>query len=117
MYTEFCQVGGEVAEVISKARESGKRIIGVGTTSVRTMESAHKDGKLSGYSGWTSLYILPGYQFKSIDGMVTNFHYPKSTNLMMVSAFAGLENIRRSYAEAVKEGYRFYSFGDSMLVL
>ena len=117
MYTEFCQVDGEVAEVINGVRESGKRIIGVGTTSVRTMESAYKDGKLSGYSGWTSLYILPGYQFKCIDGMITNFHYPKSTNLMMVSAFAGLESIKKSYEEAVKEGYRFYSFGDSMLVL
>ena len=81
------------------------------------MESAHNGYKLMPFSGWTSLYILPGYKFKSIDGMITNFHYPKSTNLIMVSAFAGLENIKKAYQEAVKEGYRFYSFGDACLIL
>ena len=117
MYTEFCQLEPEVATLLNARKDYGQRIIGVGTTSVRTMESACKDGRFNSYNDWTSLYILPGYQFGSIDGMVTNFHYPKSTNLMMVSAFAGLDLIKKAYAEAVEEGYRFYSFGDAMLIL
>jgi len=117
MYSEFCSIDKEVVDVIEEAREKRNKVIGVGTTSVRTMESAHNGYKLMPFSDWTSLYILPGYKFKSIDGMITNFHYPKSTNLILVSAFAGLENIKRAYAEAVKEGYRFYSFGDACLIL
>ena len=117
MYSEFCRVGKEVADVINKTRALDRRVIGVGTTSVRTMESAYQDGKLEEYTGWTSLYILPGYEFKSVDGMVTNFHYPKSTNLMMVSAFAGLDDIKRAYQEAIDRNYRFYSFGDAMLII
>lgn len=117
MYTEFCSINEEAAGVINDTRWNGNRVIGVGTTSVRTMESAHNGERLLPYSDWTSLYILPGYKFKSIDGMITNFHYPKSTNLMMVCALAGLENIKRAYEEAVGEEYRFYSFGDAMLIL
>ena len=117
MYTEFCSISPEAAEMVNETRRNGNRVIGVGTTSVRTMESAHNGVHLQPYNGWTSLYILPGYKFKSIDGMITNFHYPRSTNLMLVSAFAGLDNIKEVYAEAVEHGYRFYSFGDSMLIL
>ena len=117
MYTEFCQLDESVADLLNARKAHGRRIIGVGTTSVRTMESAHDGDRFVPYSGWTSLYILPGYKFKSIDGMITNFHYPRSTNLMMVSALAGLENIRRAYKRAVEKKYRFYSFGDAMLIL
>ena len=117
MYTEFCQVDIETAKVINETRNKGNRVIGVGTTSVRTLESAHQNGRLTAYNDWTSIYILPGYQFRSIDAMLTNFHYPRSTNLAMVSAFAGLDNIKKAYAEAVQENYRFYSFGDSCLLL
>lgn len=117
MYTEFCQMDKSVADLLNARKEYRQRIIGVGTTSVRTMESAHNGEAFLPCNTWTSLYILPGYKFKSIDGMITNFHYPRSTNLMMVSAFAGLENIKKAYAEAVEENYRFYSFGDAMLIL
>lgn len=117
MYTEFCQVEVETAKIINETRKRGNKVIGVGTTSVRTLESAHYNGYVAEYKDWTSIYMLPGYQFKSIDHMLTNFHYPRSTNLGMVAAFAGLDNIRRAYEEAVKEGYRFYSFGDSCLLL
>ena len=114
MYSEFCQLDESVANLLNNVEG---RIIGVGTTSVRTMESAHDGSKFCPYADWTSLYILPGYKFKSIDGMITNFHYPRSTNLMMVSALAGLENIKKAYAEAVENNYRFYSFGDACLIL
>lgn len=117
MYTEFCSISEEAVSVINDTRWNGHRVIGVGTTSVRTMESAHNGERLLPYNDWTSLYILPGYQFKSIDGMITNFHYPRSTNLMMVSALAGLVNIKGAYEEAVEMNYRFYSFGDAMLIL
>ena len=117
MYTEFCQLDESVAELLNARKEYGQRIIGVGTTSVRTMESSHNGNKFLPYSDWTSLYILPGYKFKSIDGMITNFHYPRSTNLMMVSTFAGLDKIKKAYADAVGVGYRFYSFGDAMLII
>jgi len=117
MYTEFCTMSPEVAQLLNARRKEGKKIIGVGTTSVRTMESAHNGHEFCPYADWTSLYILPGYKFKSIDGMITNFHYPRSTNLLMVSALAGLDNIKKAYAEAVDWNYRFYSFGDAMLIL
>lgn len=117
MYTEFCQLSKEVADKLNEVKKNGRRIIGVGTTSVRTMESAHNGREFRPYSDWTSIYILPGYKFKSIDGMITNFHYPKSTNLIMVSAFAGLDEIKMAYQKAVELGYRFYSFGDGMLII
>jgi S-adenosylmethionine:tRNA ribosyltransferase-isomerase len=117
MYTEFCQMSDEVAFELNVAKKDGRRVIGVGTTSVRTMESAHNGTEFKAYSDWTSIYILPGYKFKSIDCMITNFHYPRSTNLLMISAFAGYENTKRAYKEAVDKGYRFYSFGDSTIIL
>lgn len=117
MYTEFCTMEPEVANLLNERKRNGQRIIGVGTTSVRTMESAHDGVQFCPYNDWTSIYILPGYKFKSIDGMITNFHYPRSTNLMMVSAFAGLDNIKKAYSEAVDMRYRFYSFGDATLII
>lgn len=117
MYKEFCQVSKETAEYLNKAREFGGRVICVGTTSVRTLESAALDGKVTQWADWTGKYILPGYEFQTVDTMITNFHYPKSTNLMMVSAFAGYDLLRRAYEEAVKLQYRFYSFGDSMMIV
>ena len=106
-------------EAISQARKAGGRIVAVGTTSVRTLETAAKAGKDSiiSYSGPTNLYILPGYRFKLVDAMITNFHLPKSTLIMLVSAFAGRETILHAYEIAMQEHYRFYSFGDAMLIL
>jgi S-adenosylmethionine:tRNA ribosyltransferase-isomerase len=117
MYTEFCMLSKETADKLNTVKSSGRKIYGVGTTSVRTMESAHNGKEFKPYSDWTSIYILPGYKFKSIDGMITNFHYPKSTNLMMICALAGYSFAKKAYLEAVQTGYRFYSFGDSMLIL
>ena len=117
MYTEFCVMSTETAEKLNSIRAKGGRIIGVGTTSVRTMESAHDGKEFKPYNEWTSIYILPGYKFKSIDSMITNFHYPKSTNLMMISALGGYDFIKKAYLEAVQCNYRFYSFGDSMIIL
>jgi S-adenosylmethionine:tRNA ribosyltransferase-isomerase len=118
IHTEWCELSQETADLIDQTRKSGKRVIAVGTTSVRTLESAVAGrDSLSAYLGATSLYILPGYQFKVVDAMITNFHLPKSTLLMLVSAFAGREKILKTYETAVEEGYRFYSFGDAMLIL
>jgi S-adenosylmethionine:tRNA ribosyltransferase-isomerase len=123
IHTEWCKLPQETADLINQTREAGGRIIAVGTTSVRTLESAANlqslipNYQLPSFSGPTSLYILPGYQFKIVDVMVTNFHLPKSTLLMLVSAFAGREKILESYETAIREGYRFYSFGDAMLIL
>ena len=106
------------AEKINKAKEAGKRVISVGTTSCRTLESAAtEDGRIQASSGWTEIFIYPGYKFKLIDGLITNFHLPESTLLMLVSAFAGKENIMTAYEEAVKEKYRFFSFGDAMILI
>jgi S-adenosylmethionine:tRNA ribosyltransferase-isomerase len=103
---------------INKAKENGKRVISVGTTSCRTLESAAtEDGRIQASSGWTDIFIYPGYKFKLIDGLITNFHLPESTLLMLVSAFAGKENIMAAYEEAVKEKYRFFSFGDAMVLI
>ncbi len=117
MYTEYCYLGEEVEDILHKVKREGKRVIGVGTTSCRTLETASSSGVVRRFSGPTSLYILPGYEWKTVDAMVTNFHYPQSTNLMMTAAFAGYGNVRRAYKEAVKARYRFYSFGDSMLIV
>ena len=118
MYTEFCVCPEKTAEIVNETREKGHRVIGVGTTSTRTLESSwsRELNRIAPYSDWTSIYILPGYRFNSIDSMITNFHYPKSTNLMMISAFAGLDNTKKAYQTAVESGYRFYSFGDSMFI-
>ena len=118
MHSEFYMIEESEALKINKAKEAGKRVISVGTTSCRTLESAAtEDGKIQASSGWTDIFIYPGYKFKLIDGLITNFHLPESTLLMLVSAFAGKENIMAAYEEAVKERYRFFSFGDAMILI
>jgi len=122
IHTEWCELPQETADAINQARASGGRIIAVGTTSVRTLESAApvntgRRSLVTALNGPTSLYILPGYQFEVVDAIVTNFHLPKSTLIMLVSAFAGRKKILETYQTAIYEGYRFYSFGDAMLIL
>ncbi len=118
MHSEFYQIDEEAARLINETKGAGGRVICVGTTSCRTIEAAAaEDGKLCATSGWTDIFIYPGYRFKVLDGLITNFHLPESTLLMLVSALAGRENIMRAYEEAVKEKYRFFSFGDAMLIL
>ncbi|PLR78020.1 tRNA preQ1(34) S-adenosylmethionine ribosyltransferase-isomerase QueA [Bacillus sp. V3-13] len=119
MHTEFYQVSEGTARLLTDVRSKGGRIITVGTTSTRTLETiaAGHDGAFTAESGWTDIFIYPGYQFKAIDGMITNFHLPKSTLIMLVSALAGRENVLNAYQIAVKERYRFFSFGDAMLLL
>lgn len=117
IHTEWCEVSQSTAEIVNRAKAENRRVIAVGTTSVRTLESAaHKDG-IQQISGPTGLFIYPGYRFNIVDGMITNFHLPKSTLIMLVSAFAGRENIMRCYQEAISQKYRFFSFGDAMLIL
>jgi S-adenosylmethionine:tRNA ribosyltransferase-isomerase len=117
MHSEFYQINEEAAEKINRARENGKRVICVGTTSCRTVESAAgEDGRLRACSGWTEIFIYPGYQFKVLDCLITNFHLPESTLIMLVSALAGREQVLGAYEEAVRERYRFFSFGDAMLI-
>ena len=118
MHSEFCTVPQETAELINRTKANGGRVICVGTTSCRTLESwAAENGHMEAKSGWTSIYIYPGYRFKVMDGLVTNFHLPESTLIMLVSAFAGREHVLAAYEEAVRERYRFFSFGDAMLIL
>ena len=118
MHSEFFIIEESEAAKINQAKESGHRVIAVGTTSCRTLESAAtEDGRVKASSGWTDIFIYPGYSFKLIDGLITNFHLPESTLLMLVSAFAGKENIMAAYEEAVKEKYRFFSFGDAMILI
>lgn len=118
MHSEFYRVSAEAAEKINRAKREGHRVISVGTTSTRTLESAaDENGFLREKSGWTDIFIYPGYRFKVIDGLITNFHLPQSTLIMLVSAFAGQEHVLDAYREAVRERYRFFSFGDAMLVL
>lgn len=118
MHSEFYMVTQEAADKINNAKKNGHRVICVGTTSCRTIESAaDENGILKESSGWTEIFIYPGYQFKVLDCLITNFHLPESTLLMLVSALAGREHVLAAYEEAVKEGYRFFSFGDAMLIL
>lgn len=123
IHTEWCELPRETADLINQTKHAGGRVIAVGTTSVRTLESAgvEKVGRdarsVPPYVGSTSLFILPGYEFKVVDAMITNFHLPKSTLLMLVSAFAGRERILETYQVAIREGYRLYSFGDAMIIL
>ena len=117
MHSEFYVVEPEQAELINQTKKNGGRVISVGTTSCRTLESASgEDGTLKAGNGWTDIFIYPGYHFKMIDGLITNFHLPESTLLMLVSALAGKERIMHAYEEAVKEKYRFFSFGDAMFI-
>lgn len=117
MHTEFCIMPQETAEAINAAKARGNRVIAVGTTSCRTIESfAKEDGTMEAASGWTDIFIYPGYKFKCIDALVTNFHLPESTLIMLVSALAGRENVLHAYQIAVEHAYRFFSFGDAMLI-
>lgn len=117
MHTEYYNIDEETANIINETKEHGGRVIAVGTTSCRTLESAAvRAGKVQESSGWTRIFIYPGYQFKIIDNLITNFHLPESTLIMLVSALAGPENIMKAYETAVKEKYRFFSFGDAMLI-
>ena len=118
MDSEFYMISEEVADKLNKAKANGQRIIAVGTTSTRTLEANMKKyGKFTATSENTDIFIYPGYKFEAIDCLITNFHLPKSTLLMLISAFASKELIFKAYKEAVKEKYRFFSFGDSMMIL
>ena len=117
MHSEFFQISEEAADLINTTRKNGGRIISVGTTSTRTLESAAEaDGTLHAKSGWTDIFIYPGYQFRAMDALITNFHLPESTLIMLVSAFAGYDHVMHAYHEAVKSRYRFFSFGDAMFI-
>ncbi len=117
MHSEYCTISAETAAVINETKANGGRVIAVGTTSCRTLESfAGDDGTMEASSGWTNIFIYPGYRFKCIDALVTNFHLPGSTLVMLVSALAGRENILHAYETAVEERYRFFSFGDAMFI-
>jgi len=117
MHSEFCMVPEETARVITETRRAGGRVVAVGTTSCRTLESfSNEDGTMDAHSGWTNIFIYPGYRFKCVDALVTNFHLPESTLIMLVSALAGRENVLTAYRTAVEEKYRFFSFGDAMLI-
>lgn len=117
MHSEFCMIDAKNAAIINDVKASGGRVICVGTTSCRTLESlVENDGTFAERSKWTDIFIYPGYEFRAMDGLITNFHLPESTLVMLVSAFAGREHVLSAYAEAVKEKYRFFSFGDAMLI-
>jgi len=118
MHSEFCMLSEETAQILNETKQSSGRIVCVGTTSCRTLESlANEDGSFEECSAWTDIFIYPGYRFKAMDALITNFHLPESTVIMLVSAFAGYENVMGAYAEAVQERYRFFSFGDAMLIV
>ncbi len=117
MHAEYCMIPAQTAQAINETKRDGGRVICVGTTSCRTIESwAAEDGTLRESAGWTNIYIYPGYRFKVLDALITNFHLPESTLIMLVSALAGREHVLAAYAEAVKERYRFFSFGDAMFI-
>ena len=118
MHSELCMMNAETAAVLNETKQAGGRVICVGTTSCRTLESlVNEDGTFEAKSKWTEIFIYPGYTFKAMDGLITNFHLPESTLVMLVSAFAGREHVLNAYAEAVKEHYRFFSFGDAMCII
>ncbi len=117
MHSEFCMVPEETSRIVTETKKAGGRVVAVGTTSCRTLESfANVDGTLPATSGWTNIFIYPGYDFKCIDALITNFHLPESTLIMLVSALAGRENVLNAYRIAVEERYRFFSFGDAMMI-
>ncbi len=118
MHAELCMISQETADALNETRRNGGRIICVGTTSCRTLESlVNDDGSFTAGSKWTEIFIYPGYQFKAMDGLITNFHLPESTLVMLVSAFAGKDHVMAAYEEAVRERYRFFSFGDAMIII
>ena len=117
MHAEYLEVSNAVCRAVEETREQGGRVIAVGTTAVRSLETAASCGELAPFAGDSRIFIYPGYDFRVIDGLLTNFHLPESTLLMLVSALAGLEPIRAAYAHAVEERYRFFSYGDAMLIL
>ena len=118
MHAELCMISQETADILNQTKAEGGRIICVGTTSCRTLESlVNEDGSFEAKSKWTEIFIYPGYTFKAMEGLITNFHLPESTLVMLVSAFAGREKVLHAYEEAVKERYRFFSFGDAMVIL
>ena len=118
MHSEYYQMTQETANLLNQTKKEGHRIISVGTTSTRTLETIRRDyNEFVAVSGWTDIFIYPGFTYKAIDGLITNFHLPKSTLVMLVSAFSSRENILNAYKEAVKLEYRFFSFGDAMLII
>ena len=118
MHAEYFIIPDETAKTINRVKANGGRVIAVGTTSCRTLEAcADASGRINGFSGFTDIFIYPGYSFRCIDGLITNFHLPESTLIMLVSAFAGRENTLNAYKEAIRERYRFFSFGDAMLII
>jgi S-adenosylmethionine:tRNA ribosyltransferase-isomerase len=117
MHREYYSISEDTVQLIKETKHRGNRVIAVGTTVVRTLETASQGGELRASSGWTQIFIYPGYQFKVIDGLITNFHLPQSTLLMLVSAMAGREFVLTAYEKAVKDHYRFFSFGDAMLII
>ena len=117
MHKEYYSISQETADLIKATKAAGKRVIAVGTTSIRTLESAATSvGEINGRTDWTNIFIYPGYEFKIVDGIITNFHLPKSTLIMLISAFAGREFVLKAYETAVEEKYRFFSFGDAMMI-
>ena len=117
MHSELCMISDETAKILNKTKKNGGRVVCVGTTSCRTLESlVDDDGSFSAKSKWTEIFIYPGYRFKAMDALITNFHLPESTLVMLVSAFAGRDHVLNAYSEAVKKGYRFFSFGDAMFI-
>ena len=117
MHSEYCVISQETADIINETKKNGGRVICVGTTSCRTIESwAAEDGTMKESAGWTNIFIYPGYRFKVLDCLITNFHLPESTLIMLVSALAGRENVLAAYKEAVEKKYRFFSFGDAMII-
>jgi len=117
MHSEWCEVPNAVVAAVEEARRAGRRVVAVGTTAVRALETAAQEGSVVSYNGWTRLFITPGTRFRAVDALITNFHLPRSTLLMLVSAFASREQIFQAYQEAIDLDYRFYSFGDAMLIL
>jgi len=116
MHSEYLEVDEDVVDAVSRCRERGGRVIAVGTTTVRSLESASAEGMLTPFQGETDIFIYPGYEFRTVDALITNFHLPGSTLLMLVSAFSGLEATRSAYAAAIEREYRFFSYGDAMLL-
>ena len=117
MHSEYFTIGNEACDIINETKEKGSRIIAVGTTSCRVLETiSDESGRVKPYNGWTDIFIYPGYKFKAVDSMITNFHLPGSTLIMLISAFAGRDKVMKAYHEAIEERYRFFSFGDAMMI-